>query len=279
MQVILCVCAWDNIKPTTAFELTNLVTSGLVQGVSYSTGALLPHTRNKAITETVKERPDFTHILFVDADMVGLHLNILEAMLKADKDIIAPVSTKRIAPYSPCLRDHEMPKLFDQLKKKQKDREIIEVEGLGFGFTLVKKDVILKTVETLENGALNWFSLERKPRKEFFNEVEAVRKKILIKDWPENFEIENMLTSVFDDGVNLGLNAHIHSPPMGEDFSFCDRARKLGFKCWLDTRFYIKHIGDIAYDLNDHLDLLQAKEKVENRLEQKVSIWNVRKSG
>lgn len=274
-EIVLCVCAWDNIKPTTAFQLTNLVTSGLVKGVSYSTGALLPQTRNSAISETIKEKPNFTHILFVDTDMQGLYPEIFEAMIEADKDIIAPVFTKRIAPYPPCLRENDKFKLFKQLEKKQKDREIIEVEGLGFAFTLIKREVILKSVEKLENGALSWFDLEKEPRRNFYEEVEVARKEILIKEWPVNFEIEQMLMSVFDDALNLGLNATVGSPSLGEDFSFCVRIRKLGFKCWLDTRFYIDHIGDMAYNLNDHLDLIRVKKKVKNRLEQKVSIWKI----
>ena len=40
---------------------------------------------------------------------------------------------------------------------------------------------------------------------------------------------------------------------MSEDWSFCDRARNLGFKVWLDPSIFISHVGDYSWDISDCL--------------------------
>jgi len=40
---------------------------------------------------------------------------------------------------------------------------------------------------------------------------------------------------------------------LSEDWAFCDRARKLGFKVWLDPSIFITHYGDYGWSLADAL--------------------------
>lgn len=40
---------------------------------------------------------------------------------------------------------------------------------------------------------------------------------------------------------------------LSEDWAFCDRARKLGFKVWLDPSIFITHHGDYGWDISDCL--------------------------
>lgn len=37
----------------------------------------------------------------------------------------------------------------------------------------------------------------------------------------------------------------------GEDWAFTERARELGFKCWVDTRIILKHVGRYEYSADD----------------------------
>lgn len=38
---------------------------------------------------------------------------------------------------------------------------------------------------------------------------------------------------------------------LGEDWAFTERARDYGFKCWVDTRIELKHVGPYEYDFDD----------------------------
>lgn len=38
---------------------------------------------------------------------------------------------------------------------------------------------------------------------------------------------------------------------LGEDWAFTERARDLGFKCWVDTRIILKHVGRYEYCSDD----------------------------
>jgi hypothetical protein len=41
----------------------------------------------------------------------------------------------------------------------------------------------------------------------------------------------------------------------GEDFAFCERARQLGFKIWVDTRFVLGHSGSFVYMVGQEMPI------------------------
>lgn len=56
---------------------------------------------------------------------------------------------------------------------------------------------------------------------------------------------------------------------IGEDLSFCIRARKKGFKVWCDPTIPLKHVGDASYSAQDQLELAQKQSKLiyDNQIE------------
>ena len=42
-----------------------------------------------------------------------------------------------------------------------------------------------------------------------------------------------------------------------EDYAFCYRAKKLGFKCWMSKRFELSHLGQFEYSAEDEAVLLR----------------------
>lgn len=38
---------------------------------------------------------------------------------------------------------------------------------------------------------------------------------------------------------------------LGEDWAFTERAREMGFKCWVDSRIVLKHVGRYEYSADD----------------------------
>lgn len=43
-------------------------------------------------------------------------------------------------------------------------------------------------------------------------------------------------------------------PALGEDYSFCWKASKMGFKCWCDSSIKAGHVGEFVYDENVYLN-------------------------
>ena len=131
-------------------------------------GCYIDRNRNEivrgAFDDMYKDRlgGDFTHLLFLDADTIPMNLDAVEKLLKADKDVISGISTFKNIPSTWMVWDWEDR---ENLKMKWKhianpidpmnifpeyrDR-VIEVDTFGFGFVLVKREVL----ETLD---MPWF--------------------------------------------------------------------------------------------------------------------------
>jgi GT2 family glycosyltransferase len=45
-------------------------------------------------------------------------------------------------------------------------------------------------------------------------------------------------------------------PSLGEDYTFCWKAGKLGYKCWCDSRIKAGHVGEFIYDEEVYLENL-----------------------
>lgn len=59
-------------------------------------------------------------------------------------------------------------------------------------------------------------------------------------------------------------NMFLSSSPIGEDIEFCDKARKLGFEVWMDSRVKLGHLGDsvvITEEYSDQWNKLTADER------------------
>lgn len=56
---------------------------------------------------------------------------------------------------------------------------------------------------------------------------------------------------------------------LSEDWAFCERARELGFKCWIDTTIKLGHIGPRIYDWDS---LVQEPRKVNESIFYKIRI-------
>lgn len=55
-------------------------------------------------------------------------------------------------------------------------------------------------------------------------------------EWEYVTKGEETAFAVFDQGVHEGKY-------VGEDYLFCDRARKAGFECWVDVEISLPHVG------------------------------------
>lgn len=131
--------------------------------------SLITRGRNTLVAQFLKEPGEYTHLMFIDADIAWDPESIVE-MLKADKDIIGGVYPKKgydwenLSSPAVCNLINKLnhPQLYDQYKPviepllleyvlrphegvNPKDiKEIEEVDYVGTGFMLIKREVILK---------------------------------------------------------------------------------------------------------------------------------------
>jgi hypothetical protein len=189
--------------------------------------SLITRARNFIVSQFLG-RPQFTHLLFVDAD-IGFDPATVSRYLKADKDIVAGIyplkhldleAVRRLAPgqsvattlrYATKLQDQESP-----------DAEgFTKAEYAATGFMLIRRNV-------LERMAANYPELKYEHSFTFDDRVKA--------------EDVAHLYALFD--TSLDQDRGLYLP---EDYTFCNRWRAMGGEIWVDVRSKFTHVGTYAY--------------------------------
>lgn len=265
-KIVLAMCAWDSVKPSTAMQLIRLSTCGVFKAVMFSHGALLPKNRNLIVHNIFAHNTDFTHVLFVDADVNDIPPDLIQMLVEANKPIISPVTTQRKIPFAPHMYPEDIDQLVKQMEKPQEAREIIKVKGIGFGCTLIKREVLENTAEQTESGPI-WFDMDRIPREDLDKEANLKLELLAAEEkTPEEY---------FKAGLIMGLTAHVGTNFIGEDYKFCIRAKRAGYDTFVHTGLYIGHIGEQTYDIRDWVEWINRKGEVTTNSEQKVSAWEL----
>jgi len=255
INLVVGMSIFNSIEPTTTIDLCHLATSGLVNGIVISEGALLPNSRNICVKGAFRDHPAFTHLLLIDNDINNIKVEMVRDLIAADKDIIGPIYCSRNPPFFPIAKPETQHLIGEQLTKPQNEREIIECQGFGTGCMLIKRKV-------LEATGPDWFTLDRRPRETFFSELNEFLEK--------NQDLDKL--AMFQAGVKLGLNAHLGTDVVGEDYNFCEKAIRMGFKCFLHSGYYVGHVGRVTYDLRDWI-AFNEKTPDELRLHHQTLIW------
>lgn len=157
--------------------------------------------RNRLVERAKKL--DCTHILFIDSDTIP-PAGALEKLLEADQDIIGGVYRFRVPPYRVLafwyLDGHYVP------MDKIPEDEVIAVDGIGMGCTLIKMDVFDKV-------EMPWYYAG------YIDYVSPYDKRKKIEDFERRF--------------------------IGEDLHFCEKAFLAGYKIHLHTGVKADHITQI----------------------------------
>lgn len=221
-------------------------------------------TRNGLISELIKSKQPFTHILMMDDDMVP-QPNDLVKLLAHNVDIVAGLATRRQDPPIPNHRvwDDEQ-KLYVELWEWPDG--LIEVAGVGTG-------MILFTLNALQKVTDAYF--ECLFEKQCFGMPDE-----LAAQWKVAREKE------FDRDANAWWFRFIAREggvgEYGEDIFFCHVARMMGLKVHVDTTVQPGHMGDYAFGIKDFLpyrDDMIAKAKAEGRYINPPSLLKAAKSG
>ena len=176
--------------------------------------SLIPRGRNALVARALLNRRA-THVMFLDAD-VAFEPEHVAILIKADVDVIGGGYPKKSLPI-----DYVINPLPDGVH----DDDKAEVERLGTGFMLLKRDVFERMAEAMP---------ELKYR----------------DDCGLDPAINDHLYAFFESGL-FG-----HGVYMSEDWLFCNRWRSLGGKIFISKRFALSHIGTYCFSESAQAALL-----------------------
>ena len=172
--------------------------------------SLITRARNLLLTHFWR-REEYTHILFLDAD-VFLDPHGLLNMLYFEKDVIgAPVSLKGVG------KDGK--RVFNTDANLEYEIKLQSVSWLGTAVFMLSRNAV---------AALVTDAREREA-------VYPRRSVNLVQDNPE------MIYDVFQVGV-------VDGEYLSEDFWVCNKLRSLGFDVFVDTSIYTRHTGMVVFD-------------------------------
>ena len=210
-------------------------------------GSSIVHwVRNDMLAPLYKEKRKFTHVLWIDDDMV-FDKDVLVTMLRADKDVLGVNYVTRSDPPRPNIHIVNLDTSAAARIVNWHNDEL-EHEGslicakseratltAGTGLMLIKKEVLDRVGQMHVNA--EYEQLLYNLTDEQLSGIRKMRKEGC--DETGNYWWFDFLT-------RLGGWAQL-----GEDTSFCVKAAMCGFKVWVDTAIQPGHIGEYAYSYGD----------------------------
>jgi glycosyltransferase involved in cell wall biosynthesis len=197
--------------------------------------SLVTKARNMCVTSFMQG--DYTHLLFIDADIQFNPENIRRLIDKNDDVVCGAYPVKRIEwealrsidpSVLKTLSDSEIQARLLKYNlhvttqtgeySKRIDNGFMDVSRAATGFMLIRRTVFTKLMKL--HPELKYINIE---------EPEAVQK---------------YLWSFFNCGINK------YQAYVGEDYNFCDMWTNVGGKIWIDILSPLSHIGTHTYNGN-----------------------------
>lgn len=219
--VLICVPAYGQMMTAhTAQSLYNLCQfltfKKIPNTMCWLSAADIAEVRNIVLTKWYDGHPEFSHMLFVDADM-EFPVGLVRDMLDFEGHVTGCIYSRRQMPNTAVGR---------MLKKDDKTTDIhkgfLKVAGVGAGVLLISRfavQTMLKTMPEIIDTEITGH-----PGNETLNASDSKR---LIRAFDPFFD---------DRGVKLS-----------EDLAFCERWRKCGGDVWANVVYPIGHIGTFNY--------------------------------
>lgn len=204
---VFCPAFGRQITSTT-FEATHQLMSafmskGIHAGISTFSWPDIAEIRNMVLAFWYDAMPESTHLLFVDADM-GFAPEMVLDMMQFSEPMVGAAYPKRTYPIEWAGSGIEAP---------ESRQGFIEVEGLGMGCFLIRRDAITTMIEKFPELVFDYMTLTDLAK------MGAKR------------------TFGFFDPIR-GPNGKV-----SEDISFCRRYRETGGKVWASVAHSVTHVG------------------------------------
>jgi hypothetical protein len=211
-KVFVFVPAYGRQITTTTFEATHELMSALsAKGITAHIGSFswpdIEEIRNVVLSYWYDAMPDFTHLLFIDAD-VGFPAQMVLDMLAFSEPIVGAIYPKKTLP---------MEWVGSGIESGEYRNGFIEVEGLGMGCFLIRRDAIAPMIEKFPEKVYPYIT------------VPSMR-----WDGP-------VRTLAFFDCIRQ------ENGKVSEDISFCRRYRQAGGRVWATTAYSTHHEGPFLF--------------------------------
>ena len=214
--------------------------------------------RNQAVAQAMygqpeDGRPPADYFLLCDDDMVS-EPSYLVRLLSYRTDIVCGICTIRRDPPRPNIRywKPEQARFFDPVKWDWNSQKLMEIDGAGAAFMLVKREVFSRMGEAWMDCKFEREEYERMGGKteaseEKFKQMSELRhtrfrQAIENKNWRE---ADCWWFEFFGNIVDGQIGE------IGEDLTFCYKAKKLGYKIYADPQVLPGHLGLYAYSIRD----------------------------
>ena len=176
--------------------------------------SLIPRGRN-ALVARAMHNPRATHLMFLDAD-IGFDPEYILMLLQEDVEVIGGGYPKKSLPIDYVI---------NPITDGEADDAKAEVERIGTGFLLLKREVFSRMAEAM-------------PELKYTD------------DCGLDPSINQYLYAFFECGL-FGEKVF-----MSEDWLFCNRWRDLGGRIFISKRFALTHVGSYAFSEASQADLL-----------------------
>jgi len=144
-RIAICVPVREEVPTEFLGSFLNLIFDNMKKYefiVSFSELYPIELARNDLVERALKHNPDY--IFFIDSDMI-LPENILDDLINMNKDIASALYFMRAPPYKPIAKIMK-DKLFCNIDTIPLN-QIIEVDAVGLGCCLIKREVFEKIKE------------------------------------------------------------------------------------------------------------------------------------
>lgn len=228
-DVFIFVPAFGQLITATTFLTTHavrqtLMSKGIGGGISTLSFPDIAELRSMVLTIWADTMPQSTHLLFIDSDM-GFPPEMVLDMLLFDQPIVGCIYPQRKQPLSWAGSGNGG-------TQTERRGDFMKCEGVGFGCTLIKREVVTKMIEKFPE--LIDTRLHLHPAGETLRQAGT-----------------NRLLRFFEklDIADRGL--------VSEDLSFCIRWAQCGGEVWANIGRRISHVGMFDYS-GRYLDVIEA---------------------
>lgn len=237
------------MSPSCVSSILALQREGAARGVDVafafvSGSALITRARNHLVAQFLES--SFSHFMFLDAD-IAFEANDVLTLLALDRDVIgAPCAQKCFrweVVKEAVLRDPDITSAelqstatidmnFVGPPAKFGVRDPVEVEGLGTGLMMIKRNVFERMAKQYPEIAYRPDGSREGVQHAFFDCAIDHRRDIKLVETGET--------------KTVGGTGHY----LGEDYTFCQRFRAMGGQVWLCPWMKTKHVGTYAFGSN-----------------------------
>lgn len=136
-KVFIALCTRSPVHPLTAGELLLMEKPGFTW--HWNQEMPLDVARNKAVLQFLMLGEDYTHLLFLDHDIVPKN-DSLKLLWEANKEVVTGLYYRRLWPFMPQTYLFNKMGGWDFVVDLPKNT-LVEIDGAGLGWILIRRDV------------------------------------------------------------------------------------------------------------------------------------------